>query len=137
MHHLRNRFNAILVVFLSIVALTAIGTPASAAIPTRVDVGLTILDTSTWQWKGSGSYSNGDGTYATFCVQLRIDRPGDDVTLSSRCVGTPPGSQNEFSAPPVGCYNKVGWSVYTRAIGMDPYGNIKGSRTSSRIPMSC
>jgi hypothetical protein len=124
---------------LSGAALTAVGTPATAAVPTTVDVGRTIVDPVTWQWKGSGSYSNGNGTYKRFCVQLRQDRPGFDTTLSSQCVDTPAGSQGEFSAPPVACFNKLGWAVYTRAIALNSAGEIvrNGEAQSNRIPHTC
>jgi hypothetical protein len=124
---------------LSGAALAAVGTSATAAVPTTVDVGVTILDGVTWEWKGSGSYSNGNGSYKQFCVQIRQEKPGLDVTLSSRCVDTPAGSQGEFSAPPVACWNRLGWAVYTRAIALNSAGEIvqNGEAQSNRIPHSC
>jgi hypothetical protein len=115
--------------------LVTTGTRAVAAIPTRVDVGVTINDQGVW--KGSGSYSNGDGSFTSFCVQIRQDRPGPDSTLSSRCEATPVGSQAEFSAPDVACFNKYGWLIYTRAIALNAAGGIVASRSSGRIPHTC
>jgi hypothetical protein len=124
---------------LSGAALTAVGTPTTAAVPTTVDVGLTIVDPVTWEWKGSGSYSNGNGTYKQFCVQLWEDVPGLDMLLRGRCVDTPAGSQGEFSAPPVACFNKLGWQIYTRAIALNAAGKIvqNGEAQSNRIPHTC
>lgn len=122
---------------LSAVAVATAGTPASADIPTTVDVGLTILDTTTWEWKGSGSYSNGDGSFLYVCVQIRQDRPGLDTTLSSRCVDTAAGSQGEFSAPPEPCFAKLGWGIYTRTIAVKRNGGDSLTRTSNRIPHQC
>jgi hypothetical protein len=139
--YLRGLLVTAVIACLSGAGLVTLGAPASAAVPTTIDVGITYLDTWSWEWKGSGSYSNGNGTYKQVCVQLRQDRPGPDQNLAggSRCVSTPAGSQGEFSAPPRACWNRLGWAVYTRVIALDASGNIvaNGEVQSNRIPHSC
>lgn len=135
MRYQRRLVAAVMVAFLAAVGIAAPSSPATAAVPTQVDVGVTINDRGVW--KGSGSYSNGSGLYVRFCVELRVDRPGDDYNLSVRCEATPPGGQGQFSAPDVACWTRLGWAVYTRAIAYDAYGNWQGRRTSNRIPMGC
>ncbi|MEU4536999.1 hypothetical protein AB0G15_19235 [Streptosporangium sp. NPDC023825] len=92
---------------------------ASAAIPTRIDVGYTITDHV--YWKGSGSYSNGNGTYVRWCVRLMMAEIGPNRTLSSRCQATPAGSQGTMSAPDVRCYRSGNPTdyVYTRVSAYD------------------
>jgi hypothetical protein len=110
-------------------------TAALAASSDRIDVGWTILQNG--YWKGSGSFSNLNGTYTSVCVGLWVK----DAVLglqekSVRCVNTPKGSGFAFSAPDVACYTFSWGTVFTTVTGRSGT-RVVDEKWSNSINESC
>ena len=109
-------------------------TPAHAAGGDVIDVGFTILQNG--YWKGSGSYSNPNGTFGHVCVRLYYDHDsGKSLSINTRCVATPKGSGFAFSAPDMQCSPSLDLTAYvfTEVTAYDHNANIFNGNLGNQI----